>query len=270
VTWPNFWETQFNGSVNFRSQDMRLTRGGPSMERPQSWRTNLQVESSNASRTRGEISIGYGWDEDRGSGFEVGPEVTFQPGSRWQLSINPRYEREVGTQQFVATRNGGPAATYGQRYIFARIDRSTYSTQVRLSYTFRPDLNLDFYGEPFAASGRHSGFGELTAARARLLRVYGTDGTTLAQAPDGSYIVTDGATNFTLSNRDFNTRSFRSNLVLRWEWRPGSTMYLVWQQDRSADQTIGSRATAGDMFGSVGARGDHFFAIKTSFWLAPK
>ena len=82
-------------------------------------------------------------------------------------------------------------------------------------------MTLDVYAEPFAASGAYRGFGELSVSRGRDLRMYGTDGTTLDRLPDGSYRITDGASTFTLSNRDFNRRSFRSNVVLRWEWRPG-------------------------------------------------
>ncbi|MBF8300614.1 MAG: hypothetical protein HW394_984, partial [Acidobacteria bacterium] len=171
--------------------------------------------------------------------------------------------------QYVTTLAGGGPATFGRRYIFAHVDRSTYSTQFRLNYTFKPDLTLDFYGEPFAASGRYDHVGELAAARTRLRRLYGTEGTTLTPLADGSQVVTDGATSFTLRNRDFNVESFRSNLVLRWEWRPGSTLYVVWQQDRSLEEMVPTRVSPADMFSSLGRRGDNFFAIKASFWLSP-
>jgi hypothetical protein len=185
------------------------------------------------------------------------------------LSIGPEYERIVDTQQFVTTLAGGPAAVFGGRYVFARVDRSTYSTEVRLNYTFKPDLTLDFYGEPFAASGRYDQFGELAAVRTRLTRTYGADGTTLTPQADGSALVTDGATSFRLANRDFNVQSFRSNLVLRWEWRAGSALYLVWQQDRASEEALRTRVTLGDMFGSITRPGDNFFAIKASFWFSP-
>ena len=86
---------------------------------------------------------------------------------------------------------------------------------------------------------------------------------------DGSLQVVDGVDSFVLRNRDFNVTSFRSNLVLRWEWRPGSTLYLVWQQDRAAEERAASRASIGDMFSSLGTRGDNFLAVKASFWLSP-
>ena len=67
------------------------------------------------------------------------------------------------------------------------------------------------------------------------MRLYGTDGTTLATLAGRHRRVTDGAASFTLRNSDFNVQSFRSNLVLRWEWRAGSTLYLVWQQDSESE-----------------------------------
>jgi len=73
----------------------------------------------------------------------------------------------------------------------------------------------------------------------------------------------------TLRNRDFNVQSFRSNLVLRWEYRAGSTLYLVWQQDRETEETLRRRVGLNDMFTSFGATGDNFFAIKASFWFSP-
>jgi hypothetical protein len=175
----------------------------------------------------------------------------------------------VDVRQYLTTLAGGPASTFGSRYVFGRVDRSTYSTQVRANYTFKPDMTLDFYAEPFAASGRYDSVGELSAARSRFLRLYGTGGTTLTPLAGGGVHVTDGDAAFQLPNRDFNVLSFRSNLVLRWEWRLGSTLYLVWQQDRAADELVASRATISDMFSSLRARGDNYFVVKASFWLSP-
>ena len=168
MTLPNFWEVEVGGAFAPAIQDERLTRGGPSMEKPGSWQVNTELSSSEAAETQGEVAFEYGRTEDGGLTFVVDSELTMQPTPQWQLSISPAYEREVNTQQYVSTLTGGSAATYGGRYIFAHVDRSTYSMEVRLNYTFKPDLTLDFYGEPFAASGRYDHFGELAAARTRL------------------------------------------------------------------------------------------------------
>ena len=194
--------------------------------------------------------------------------MAIQPGSQWQLTAGPRYERIVETQQFVTALAGGRPSTFGRRYVFARLDRSTYATEFRVNYTFQPDLTLDFYAEPFAASGSYSGPGELAAARSRALRVYGRDdGTTTRPVADGGIEVGDGDATFVIRPRDFNVVSFRSNLVLRWEWRAGSTFYFVWQQNRAAEELAGTRADIGDMFNSLRASGDNFLAVKASFWI---
>ncbi len=269
ITWPNFWFAEVEGEANFRAQDERLTRGGPSMQTPQGWNVDFRGGNNRSNQTRVFQQLEYGRNEDGGLQFEVETSLSMQPAPQWSVSIQPSYNREVNTQQFVTTRDGGRAATFGGRYVFARVDRSTWATEVRLSYTFKPDLTLDLYAEPFAASGRYGEFGELAAPRGRLLRGYGADGTTLTLQGDGSRVVTDGATRFTLANRDFNVRSFRSNLVLKWEWRPGSTLYLVWQQNREEEEALSRRISIGEMFSSPGVRGDNFFAIKASFWIAP-
>jgi hypothetical protein len=268
LTWRNFWVTNFTGTFNYRVQDMRLTRGGPLMEKPSSWLFQAVVRNSSASQTRGSLDFRYGKTEDGGLTARADTSITLQPLPRWLLSLEPSYEHVIDTQQYVTALNGGGPLTYGRRYIFGRIDRSTFTTRIRMNYTFKPDLNLDLYAEPFAASGRYDDLGELAAGSTREMLFYGTQGTTITTRADGSHDVTQGASTFNIRNVDFNTLSFRSNLVLRWEWRPGSTLYLVWQQDRSERDAVGTRATAGDLFDSFTAPGKNFFAVKASFWFA--
>ena len=79
--------------------------------------------------------------------------------------------------------------------------------------------------------------------------------------------MTDGSDTFILRNYDFNVRSFRSNVVLRWEWRPGSTLFLVWQQNNNNDGNPDERVNLGSFFNSIAGIGDNFFAIKISYWI---
>jgi hypothetical protein len=268
ATWRNFWTTTVSGTLNRRAQDWQLTRGGPLMETPKGWTWSGTLRNRSVARTVWSGTGRYEHDEFGGVTRGLEGELSWRPQPSWQLSVGPSYVREINPRQYVTERGGGPAATFGNRYVFAFIDRATWSTQLRFNYTFKPDLNLDIYAEPFAASGRYDDFGELAAARSRFLRVYGTDGTTIAASADGSRTVRDGGDSFVLRNRDFNVRSFRSNVVLRWEWRPGSAFYLVWQQDRSDSRPEGSHASLGDMFGSLRAPGTNFLAVKASFWVA--
>ena len=102
-----------------------------------------------------------------------------RPGPRWQLSAGPSYDRTTEAQQYVSTVADGRAETYGSRYVFAYIDRSTVSTELRVAFTIRPDVNVDVYAEPFAASGRYYDFGELLTPRTSERLRYGTAGTTI-------------------------------------------------------------------------------------------
>ena len=193
--------------------------------------------------------------------------MSFRPAPRWQFSAEPFYDRVTEPQQYATTLPGGREETYGSRYVFGFIDRSTVSTKFRMGFTVKPDMNLDVYAEPFAASGHYYDYGELLEPRSRLRLKYGTDGTTLVVNEDGSQTVTADGSTFTLRNRDFNTLSFRSNVVLRWEWRPGSTLFVVWQQALSDTAILGDYVNIGDMFRSVTVPGPNLFVVKTTFWM---
>jgi hypothetical protein len=267
VTWANYWTSSISVTRNLPQESVSLTRGGPLMARVGGWNTSVNFGNRSTSQTRWTGNVTVANTDDGGKTRRVSTTLSVRPGPRWQLSANPFWERLTETQQYVTTFANGRPETYGSRYVFSFIDRSTISTQFRLSFTLKPDMNLDVYGEPFAASGRYYDYGELLAAGVSERLLYGTSGTTVEVQADGSRVVRIGDLSYTLRNRDFNTLSFRSNVVLRWEWRPGSTLYVVWQQDRSNTDTIGSYVSAADMFRSVRAPGRNVFVIKSSFWL---
>ena len=274
-TFLNFWSTSFSVTRYLRGLDAQLTRGGPVMGVPLGWSANWSLRNRSGSRTRWNGSANYQSNELGDSTFRVSGSLSVIPSPSLELSVSPRYSNEDGTRatfsgpinrQYLTTLPGGRPETFGDRYVFGLPDRTTLSMQMRVSFTFRPDMTLDVYAEPFAASGRYVGFGETLAPGARELRLYGEDGTTIERLADGSHIVTDGDDTFTLSNRDFNVRSFRSNVVLRWEWRPGSTLYIVWQQNRESRMSDGQHVGLGGLFDSLRATGDNIFAVKTSLW----
>ena len=265
ATLPNFWRVSTDYGRAKRALSDRLTRGGPLMATPAGWNAGLELQ--NASAARNPFGIEFSGERDENGGWEFNTEIGFgyRPGPRWELRFDPEWGRARDTRQYITTLAGGRATTYNNRYVFAAVDRSEISGSVRVNYTFTPNLTLETYAEPFVSSGRFHTFGELAAPRSRSLLVYGTGGTAIARNVDGSYTVVDGASTFDLDNEDFNVRSFRSNAVLRWEWRPGSTMYLVWQQNREADLLRGN-ARPGDLWNTLDAPGSNFLAIKVTYW----
>jgi hypothetical protein len=269
LTFRDFSTLDYEVDYFTRALSDDLTRGGPLMRTPRSWQSFLGYGNRRGARSQWNISFSGGRDELDGSFGTVSASVSVRPGTRWELSIAPRYTHRVTPRQYVATRSGGGAGTYFGRYIFARIARSEIVTRLRLNYTITPALTIEGYLEPFASSGRYGGFGELAAARSLDLRVYGSvPGTTITRQGDSTYTVVDGADSVVFAVPDFDIRSLRSNLVLRWEWTPGSTLYFVWQQDRSRRGIPVRDVGVGGLRDAFRIGGDQFVALKVSYWIA--
>ena len=269
TTLHNFMRLSAGVTVHVGSLSDDLTRGGPLMPTPNALQYNTTVSSRANVPTTWSARATYFDDTFGGWSTTYATTLTVRPASRWQASVDPTYSRVVDARQYVATRTGGPAATFGQRYIFSSIERSTLSARFRLNYAFTPNFTVEGYAEPFTASGHYFGFGEMTAPRSAVQRIYGapSTGTTVTANADGSRLVTDGATSLTLPALDFNRLSFRSNLVLRWEWLPGSTAFLIWQQSRAGADGTGRLIGPGDLIDATRSAGDNFVVAKISYLL---
>jgi hypothetical protein len=265
-TFTNFMNANLSVEVFPGALSDDRTRGGPLMRTASSWNVSGGLQSSFSSNTRWRTSALYAKDNLGGHFYRLTGGVSLRPSSRWEVSADPVLLWERNTRQYITQRSNGPVETFGTRYIFGAVSRTTLSTQLRLNYALNPDLTFELYAEPFAASGQYENIGELSRPRTSDLRRYGTDGSTIAQGEDGSFTITDGTDQFSLAP-NFNVLSFRSNVVLRWEWRPGSTLFLVWQQNRFGSGDPTERSRVGDLWDTVSAEGDNFFAVKVSYWI---
>jgi hypothetical protein len=188
-----------------------------------------------------------------------------------EVRLDTEYSRSHPVAQYVrAVSDLTAERTYGARYVFSDLDRTTLSASTRISWTFTPDLSLQLWAQPFISTGDYHRFKELHQPRTWGWDVYGEDVGTIAES-DGVYAVDpDGsgpAQTFSFGNPDFNVRSLRGNAVLRWEYRPGSTVYLVWQQQRSSFSESGQFDFSGDADALFGAPPENVFAVKVSYWL---
>lgn len=282
--WLNYWNSYFGAWYRPPSTSDDLTRGGPLMGVGSQAGIQAELFTSQAHPYRVGVFGTFMSGEFGASSQSVGINLLARPGSRWQFSMVPRWQASVNPRQYVTAVSGGSAATYGTRYVFATVDQTTLSMQLRLNYAFTPALTLEVYAEPFAASGAYTDYGQLAAASASTLETYGTNNTTIVQEPDGNYTVTDGNTGqvFALPNNDFNVLSYRSNVVLRWEWRPGSALFLIWQQNRNSfcsagydsgicyqeDVVPGSDVRPGDLWSTRTAPGDNTLVVKATYWFS--
>ena len=268
VTLHNFWRLSASGSAFLRALSDELTRGGPLVGTPRSYQLSAQITSRANVPTTWTARTVYFKDDFGGWRWDASSGIAVRPAPPWQASVDPSYSHSVESRQYVSTLAGGSAATFGNRYIFSFIERSTLSARFRLNYAFTPNFTAEGYAEPFAASGRFFAFGELPAPRSSVLRVYGASGTGTAITTDasGGHTVRDGSDSFTLPALDFNRLSFRSNLVLRWEYLPGSTAFLIWQQSRQDLGAAGQLINPRDLWNSTRAAGDNIFVLKVSYW----
>jgi hypothetical protein len=270
----NFWGVDFRAGYSLPVQSDRLTRGGPLMGLPGWGRVGVGVRNNMSSKTRWNVGAMWG-NMHRGTDWFLEGRLVMEASDRLRLQLAPSLSWMTNRRQFYGALDRESERTFGRRYLFSTVERTQVSMQIRANYAFTPDLNLELYAEPFAASGRFTEFSELPEARSFDLRRYGTDGTTIREetfvADDGVerrvYEVTDGSETFTLPDRDFTTLSFRSNLVLRWELKPGSTLFVVWQRDLSELENEGDGLRPGSLLDTFGASGRNVLAVKMTYWM---
>ncbi len=161
-------------------------------------------------------------------------EARWQPLNALSLSLSPGYTKFSRADQYV----GQFSTASGTEYVVGSVDQRTFSSTLRLNYNLTPDLTLQFYGQPFISRGRYTAFKRFTGdARARdfgdRFESFAAEQVDYDAESDRYRIAAEEPLEF--SNPDFNFIQFRSNLVARWEYRPGSELYLVWSQGSAAN-----------------------------------
>jgi hypothetical protein len=173
--------------------------------------------------------------------------MSMRPAENWSFSIGPRFNRSRTEAQYVGTVDDATAtATYGRLYVFAPIEQSTVSMETRLNVNFSPDVSFEMYAQPFIATGDYGDLMQLRRPRVFEFDPYEGDG---------------------VSRTDFNNQSLRGNAVFRWEWRPGSTLFLVWQQRRTDSREGGDFSLGRDARALFDTRPSNVFLVKLNYWL---
>jgi hypothetical protein len=154
------------------------------------------------------------------------------------------------------------------------LEQRTAGITIRLNYTFNPELSVEYYGQPFISAGKYTNFKKITIPDADKFkeRFHTYTASEISYNQDGNYYNidddADGTKDFQIDSPDFNFRQFRSNLVIRWEYLPGSTLYLVWSQGRTGSVSDGSFAYGNDMGDLFRIRPHNVFLLKFSYWFS--
>jgi hypothetical protein len=269
----NYWYLTLRGEVYPGNLDDRLTRGGPLSRYPQGQTIRASVDTDSRKIYKLGLSGVTGWDEAGGQVRQLNATLSVRPTSALRFLFTPGYRKYRDNAQYLTTVSDFFAtATYGARYVFGTLDQYQLSLDTRLDWVFSPTLSLQLYLQPLIASGDYSDIKELRAPRTYEFNVYGGHVGTSQVDPSGNYTIDpDGAgpaAPFVVENPDFNYRSFRGNAVLRWEYRPGSALFLVWQQGREATEPVGDFDLSRDWSGLFAVEPENVIAVKATYWLA--
>ena len=269
----NYMEVELRLGRSWATLDDKLTRGGPTTIRPGIRSLDLEIQTDRRRRLSVELE-GSLRDRDFGAwSRRIGLEIDFRPWDALTLSINPSWLRSHTIAQYLDTVPDPTAvATSGSRYVFGELDRDEVSMPLRLNLALSPKLSLQVYSQPLVSVGAYASIRELAAPRTYDFPVYGTDRGTIERDGVGGFVIDpDGpegpAASFGLADRAFNFKSLRVNAVLRWEPRPGSALFAVWQQNRQGRAHPGDFSLGRDFDDLLGAPSDDVFLIKLAWWI---
>ena len=245
----NFWSINAGLSGGLRVVNDGLLRGGPAGIQPANWSVYGSISSDYRKPVQAFVNYQYTRNELHGWGSYWYASLSVRPTSTISISAGPSYSASLTPQQYVAGfADATAAATFGRRYVFAEILQHSLDLTTRLNVTVTPTLSLQLYAQPFVATGAYRRFKALEAPRT-------TDYTAFADSA-------------ALSGIDFSYRSLRGNAVLRWEYRPGSTLFLVWTTSCSANGSNPAFNAAQDVRQLCQGRSDNVFAVKMNYWLS--
>lgn len=269
VRFLNYWGMGLSASHRFRAQDDRFTRGGPSALSGSSSGGGVSLRSDSRKKISGRINTYYQRNQFGGWGFEGGLSLDFKPFSSLTVSLGPAWNRTHATAQWVEVIDDA-TAVQGQRHVFSGLEQRELIMTARINWILSPKMSVQVYAQPLISVGDYDGFKEFGRPRAFEFQRYGTDAGTIAYDPAvGEFDVDpDGsgpAEPFSFANPDFNFKSLRINAVFRWEYRPGSTLYVAWTQQRQDSADPANFELGRDADHLLSAPADDVFLIKLAY-----
>jgi hypothetical protein len=274
----NYWQLNVFAIRHTDVDDDRLLRGGPVVRRPGYWFFNANVGTDSRKRVSFTLNPNGSRGDLGNTSWNMNLGVNIRAASNVSLSFEPNYNVGTSSVQYVST-GSDPTATafFGSRYILSDLRQKTLGFDTRVNVTFTPTLTFELFAQPFISSVHYNRFKEFAAPRSGTLRVFGEDIGTISRQLDAdgrptTYTIDpDGAgpaAPISLDNPDFNFRSLRGNAVLRWEYRPGSTLFFVWTRtSEDVASRVGDFDFSRDADRLLSAQANNIFLVKLNFWL---
>jgi hypothetical protein len=275
INLPDYYGGNVSFTYNPSTLNARRTRGGPLTVNPESKSIRFDLNTDNRVWWVGYAGGNFSSGDD-GNSHSIYTTFEFKVLPTLTVSVGPEYYKDISETQWVDKFSDVAATeTYGKRYVFAHLDQTTFAADIRADWIISPKLSFQIYIQPFISSANYSDFNYLARSKSYDFIKYGENGSTLEEtiSSEGeiSYVLDpDGegsAESNTIENPDFNYISLRGNAVLRWEYLPGSTLYLVWTQSREDIDPNGDFRFGKSFNNLFGVRPDNIFMLKLSYWL---
>jgi hypothetical protein len=271
INLKNYWSAWTGGNINGSSLSTGMLRGGPMMRIPGSMNGRIGFSTDNRKKLVFNVYANASkGNENNSRNLYTELDITYKPTNFLFLTLSPGFSKSFTELQYVRRLNYNGK----DKYIFASIDRRTINASFRVNLNLSPDLTLQYWGQPFVASGKYFDHKYILNPMAEEFRdrfwTYSAAQKTF-DIENNNYKIDeyiDGTTDYRIGNNDFNIQEFLSNLVVRWEYSPGSTVYLVWSQTRSYSNDSGVMnffSDIGDLFDRDNNIPKNVFLIKFSY-----
>jgi len=255
TTFNNTWSFHVGGTVGQLGETYcySCSRGGPAVRQDPYFAPWAGLNGDDRKAIVPYFWVNY-WRGDGGRSHSINlmPEVDFKLASRVTAAIIPNYTRTSNEVQPLGPVTDTTIVPHVTRYVFAHLEQKQLGVTIRFTYPFTASATLQVYAQPFVSKGTYSNVHQLSATpRAAGFASRYVPDTVVADNPGG-----------------FNYKQFRSNVVFRWEYRPGSTLFVVWSQGRLGSTGVeGTRGFGGDLNDLFDLRPDNGFLVKLSYWI---
>jgi hypothetical protein len=261
----NNWSISTDVLVNTAKLDTKILRGGNAMKMPSSFACEASVSSDNSKRIYFSTGVDFlhsTYNSLETISYEAG--INFRPVDALYLSVNGEYTRNTNSLQYISKIN----CNLQNHYILGRLEQETLELTFRIDWNLTPELSIQYYGSPFAAVGAYSEYKDVINGRAdnysdRFI-IYNS------KQMDKNILLDinkNGKYEAQLSNPDFSYSQFRSNLVFRWEYRPGSQLYFVWASDLT-NLSAEAKSIGSVIKDAANYVPDNIFLVKLNYWFS--
>jgi hypothetical protein len=273
IQFLNYWFAFINAGAGSRVRDDQLTRGGPSALNLGGHFINAGVSTDSRKKISLNSFVGVGSNKPGAWNISTSVGVNYKPTPAITISTGPGMDRSRGNAQYVTAQSDATATkTYGSRYVFAEIDQFDVNLTTRVNWIFGPKASLQVFAQPFISVGRYWDFKEFAQPGTFSFLRYGREVGQISFNPENrNYTVNPddsvGAPPITFSDPSFNQKFLKVNAIFRWEWRLGSTLYLVWTENRQDNSNPGYFSTGHDL-SRLFSHPNDVFLVRLAYWFS--